>query len=202
MIKINVNLKNGDTISHLNMPHLFAVDDNTYRVRDFYCDFDKDNNLIVETVIFDKEQLKAKIMAFLHKHIDFCNKIIHQTQEKRFAIKEMLNEYNTQDIRYCVVADLQGTDFGFGRDYTLDQWRIQAYEWCYMDDNYDLMLDVKNCPDNKLLQFIGVVWGLEFKKVRKDKKHLESADEYAGETPETYFNKVYIDETEENKNEK
>lgn len=40
--------------------------------------------------------------------------------------------------RYRVVRDLQGGEFGTGRDYTLEQWCKQALEWCYIDENDEL----------------------------------------------------------------
>lgn len=79
---------------------------------------------------------------------------------------------------------------------------MQAYEWCFADDNYDLMLEVKKCPDDALLQYISDIWQIKFRKVRKDKLNLKSANDFAEyATPDIYFKKVYYDETEENKNE-
>lgn len=203
MIKINEKVKSGEKVNHLNCPHLFEVENGTIHTwRDFYFDFDKYNNLIIETTITDKDELKQKILSTLHKQLGFCNTIIYQTQSKKYDIERMLNQLNMKDIRYCVVSDLQGGSFGFDRDYTLDQWRMQAYEWCFADDNYDLMLEVKKCPDDALLQYISDLWQIEFRKVRKDKLNLKNANDFAEyATPDAYFKEVYYDETEENENE-
>lgn len=80
---------------------------------------------------------------------------------------------------------------------------MQAYEWCFMDENYEVMKIIKDTPDNEVLDWIAEYWALRFKKVRKDKKHLSAGSNGFTEyiTPDTYFENVYYDETEEKKNE-
>lgn len=82
-----------------------------------------------------------------------------------------------QEARYYVSADLQGTDFGTDRDYTLKQWRGQALEWAYTDEYYGLMKEINQTPDEDLLGLIAEFWTLRFRKCRKDKKQFKSADD-------------------------
>lgn len=95
--------------------------------------------------------------------------------------------------RYRVVKDLQGGEFGTGRDYTLEQWCKQALEWCYIDENDELAEFLyryyKECTDKQLLAFIGEIWALEFKKVRKDKKNFDKWDltAYEDESVDNFY---------------
>ncbi len=78
-----------------------------------------------------------------------------------------------KEIRYRVSRDLQGGEFGMYRDYTVEQWREQAMEWADMDDNDGLAETLAELPADEVIGFISEMWGLEFRKVRKDKKRLE-----------------------------
>lgn len=77
------------------------------------------------------------------------------------------------EARYRVVADLQGGEFGMGRDYTIEQWRKQAIEWADMDENDGLAETLADLPRDEVLDFISNMWELKFRKVRKDKRHFE-----------------------------
>ena len=83
--------------------------------------------------------------------------------------------YEKQE-RYYVAIDLQCGEFGMYRNYTLSQWRKQAIEWCYMDDNDELAEYIYNIKDSELLTYIGEMWTLVFRKCRKDKKNFSRND--------------------------
>ena len=90
--------------------------------------------------------------------------------------------------RYRVVRDLQGGEFGMGRDFTIEQWRKNALEWCYSDDNYELAKELYKLPQEEVIEFISFLWALEFKKVRKDKKINQSDIEaYEDETLDEFY---------------
>lgn len=69
--------------------------------------------------------------------------------------------------RYRVVADYQGGEFGFYRDLTVEQWRVQATEWANVDDNDELYDITKNLKDSEVIDFIAENWDLEFVEVSK-----------------------------------
>lgn len=90
--------------------------------------------------------------------------------------------------RYRVVRDLQGGEFGMGRDFTIEQWRKNALEWCYSDDSYGLAKELYELKSEDVLGYIAEVWALEFKKVRKDKKIDQSdIDAYEDETLDEFY---------------
>lgn len=82
--------------------------------------------------------------------------------------------------RYRVVKDYQGGYFAMGRDFTISQWAKQALEWCYMDDNDELarilVFNYHNMKNTDILDFISEIWEIQFRKVRKDKKHFREYD--------------------------
>ena len=82
--------------------------------------------------------------------------------------------------RYRVVKDYQGGDFAMDRDFTIEQWVKQALEWCYADENDSLaefvLFNSKNMKGTQILDLISEIWPIEFKKVRKDKKHFTKDD--------------------------
>lgn len=83
-------------------------------------------------------------------------------------------------IRYRVVKDYQGGDFGMERDFTIEQWVKQALEWCYVDENDALaeilLYNYHNMHGTAILDFISEIWAIQFRKVRKDKKHFTQDD--------------------------
>ena len=82
-----------------------------------------------------------------------------------------------QEARYYVYADLQGTDFGTNRDYTIEQWRGQALEWAYVDEHYGIMRELADLPKEQVLDYVAEFWALRFRKCRKDKKKFANADD-------------------------
>lgn len=75
--------------------------------------------------------------------------------------------------RYIVVRDLQGGEFGMGRDYTVEEWVEQAIDWHDGDDYFDnkehekrfkqeLLRDAKKHGDWYVLNYIAEMWQLEF----------------------------------------
>lgn len=91
--------------------------------------------------------------------------------------------------RYYVKYDLQGGEFGMYRNYTISQWQKQALEWCYADDNYELAKDIFNLKYDEILPYISMVWELEFKKCRKDKKNYSRGDlfDFEDKTLEQFY---------------
>lgn len=205
MIIINNNAKQGTTIDIRELTHLCVYDKKgNYSLKsDFYCEVKDNGDIIVETTLSAPQEIKRRIEKFLYSTLENCKKIIFKHQEKARKLNKLLNESLIKDTMYYVCEDLQGGSFGMGRDFTIDQWRMQAYEWCFMDENYEVMKIIKDTPDNEVLDWIAEYWALRFKKVRKDKKHLSAGSNDFTEyiTPDTYFENVYYDETEEKKNE-
>lgn len=74
--------------------------------------------------------------------------------------------------KYRVVRDLQGGEFGMGRDYTATEWLEQAREWCWADDNDELdnvleRMDKEEKNDNNILDLISNIWQIEFEEVKE-----------------------------------
>lgn len=69
--------------------------------------------------------------------------------------------------KFRVIRDLQGGEFGTGRDYTLKEWREQAIDWCKTDENYALARELKRykIKNRDLLAFIANYWELEFAEI-------------------------------------
>lgn len=99
------------------------------------------------------------------------------------------------EARYYVCEDLQGTDFGTNRDFTIEQWRGQALEWAFSDDSYGVMRELAELPQEQVLGYIAEFWALRFRKCRKDKKHFRWADE------QFWTYKQYADEYDLGENE-
>lgn len=76
--------------------------------------------------------------------------------------------------KYRVVRDLQGGEFGMGRDYTAKEWIQQARDWCWADDNDELdnileRMDKEGESDNNILDLISDIWQIEFEEVKEEK---------------------------------
>jgi hypothetical protein len=92
--------------------------------------------------------------------------------------------------RYRVVRDLQGGEFGMGRDYTANEWLELAVEWRDADDSWgdygegvdcdgDKHLDsktwfikfwkkiIKDGREQELIDYIADIWGLVFEEVKE-----------------------------------
>ena len=92
--------------------------------------------------------------------------------------------------KYRVVEDLQGGEFGMGRDYTALEWLEQATEWRDSDDSWGDYGEGIDCYDNKhldsrswfikfwkkiiadnreqeLIDYISDIWGLRFEEVKE-----------------------------------
>lgn len=86
--------------------------------------------------------------------------------ELRLAMFLALCEhYNVKQKKYKVSRDLQGGSFGMERELTVEQWREQAMEWAYMDDNEELEKEVEELPHEEVIGFISEIWELEFEEV-------------------------------------
>lgn len=80
-------------------------------------------------------------------------------------------------MRYRVVRDYQGGEFGMGRDYTAMEWLEQMIEWSEMDgvDEQDIK-DMQEYWKNEiefgreqgLIDHIAEVWQLEFEEVKEN----------------------------------
>lgn len=81
--------------------------------------------------------------------------------------------------RYRVIRDLQGGEFGMGRDYTATEWLQQAREWCEADDNTDLdnvleRMQKEGARDEDILELVSDIWQIEFAPVHKIEVNGES----------------------------
>ena len=99
--------------------------------------------------------------------------------------------------RYRVIRDLQGGEFGMGRDYTATEWLEQADSWRDSDDNWGDWGDGVDCYGNKhkdirtwfikfwtrmikdgkeqeLIDYIADIWQIEFAPVYKIEVNGES----------------------------
>lgn len=96
--------------------------------------------------------------------------------------------------RYRVVHDLQGGEFGMGRDYTVEQWRKQAIDWCYQDENAGMADELYSLPADKVIDEIAEYWDIRFRKVRKDKKHFKTwhLTDYEDQTLDEFFDERFI----------
>ena len=91
--------------------------------------------------------------------------------------------------KYRVIRDLQGGEFGMGRDYTAEEWLEQAVDWRDSDDSWgdygegvdmygEKYLDnrehfikfwkhmIKDGKEQELIDYIADIWSLEFEKVK------------------------------------
>lgn len=77
--------------------------------------------------------------------------------------------------KYRVVKDLQGGEFGMGRDYTAEEWLEQAVEWRDSDgwedderEEYTKFWEqrIKDGKEQELIDYIAETWQLEFEKVK------------------------------------
>lgn len=93
------------------------------------------------------------------------------------------------NTRYRVVIDYQGGEFAMGRDYTIEQWRKQAIEWCFMDENDELAEYMYMLKPERVLDQIAELWAVKFRKVRADKKHFDkySLTDFEDETLEQFY---------------
>lgn len=66
---------------------------------------------------------------------------------------------------YRVVEDLQGGEFGMGRDFTIEEWREQAIEWAEMDEHYGIIETLKVMKKDNVIDFISEIWALRFEEV-------------------------------------
>lgn len=86
--------------------------------------------------------------------------------------------------KYRVVRDLQGGEFGMGRDYTAKEWLEQMVEWRDSDNSWGEWGDgededtpeseikywteqIKNGHEQELINYIAEIWGLEFEEVKE-----------------------------------
>lgn len=94
-------------------------------------------------------------------------------------------------IKYRVVRDLQGGDFGMDREYTAYEWLDQSVEWRDADDSWGDWGEgvdcyghahkdsrtwyikfwkhmIKDGKEQELIDYIADMWGLEFEKVKEN----------------------------------
>lgn len=98
--------------------------------------------------------------------------------------------------RYKVDIDYENGDFGKGRYFTISQWRKQAMEWCFADENFGLMKELYETKDEEVLDTIAEVWSVHFTEIDKDDKVRESdyAD-FEDETLDEFFESRFDEET-------
>lgn len=79
--------------------------------------------------------------------------------------------------KYRVIRDLQGGEFGMGRDYTIEEWVEQAVAWHDGDEYFEndkaaerfrkeLLEDAKEHGDWYVLDYIAYHWQLEFEEIK------------------------------------
>lgn len=66
---------------------------------------------------------------------------------------------------YKVVADLQGGEFGMYRIQSIEDWREQAIGWADSDENDFIIEELKTLPQDKVIEYISIIWELEFKEI-------------------------------------
>ena len=130
---------------------------------------------------FDGYRYDAKVKTSVDggKTFWYCGigkegKTLKEAREYKAAIEHTEKDSN---IRYRVTEDLQSGEFGMYRDYTVEQWRNQAIEWATMDDNDGLVETLCRLEQHEVMTYIAELWGLKFRKVRKDKKKLEGIED-------------------------
>ena len=72
--------------------------------------------------------------------------------------------------KFICINDLQGGTFGVGACGTYIQWRKKAMEWCYMDDHYGLLYNLKTykIKNSELINFISYYWDIEIVEYNED----------------------------------
>ena len=166
--------------------------------------------------MFVEDATNEKVMGFLKGDykiiIDLRNRIHDSTDEEPPELYE--EDFLTLDHildfleevfkgeqtpkRYKVVEDLQGGDFGMGRNFTISQWRKQAMEWCYTDENYGIMKELYETKDEEVLDTIAEIWGIKFTEMG-DNDGLREQDiaEFEDETLDDYFTRRFDKEAYE-----
>lgn len=90
--------------------------------------------------------------------------------------------------RYKVDIDYENGDFGKGRYFTISQWRKQAMEWCFADENFGLMKELYETKDEEVLDTIAEVWNVQFAEIDENDK-LRDSDyaDFEDETLDEFF---------------
>lgn len=162
------------------------------------------NKMLCEVDYYTRKQTNNAYEYLKSKNINVKYFNMWDDNSKRLLFDEEENKnidiiLNTKGImgylvkdktRYYVSYDFQGGEFGMYRNYTVKQWQKQALEWCYADDNYGLAEDIFNLKYDDILPYISMIWELEFKKCRKDKKNFKESDftDYEDETLKEFYN--------------
>lgn len=103
-----------------------------------------------------------------------------------------------REPRYEVAEDLQGCEFGMERKYTVEQWRRQALEWCFMDDDDWEAAHIMRIPNNELIDYIGEYWTIRLERVRDDVPiSSDDIDAYSDETPQEFYEKWFDPQPED-----
>ena len=98
--------------------------------------------------------------------------------------------------RYKVIKDNQGSYFGMERNFTISQWRKQAMEWCYADENYGIMKELYETKDEEVLDTIAEIWDIEFAETgENDGLRERDIAEFEDETLDDYFSRRFDEET-------
>lgn len=84
--------------------------------------------------------------------------------------------------RYEVVEDLQGGEFGMGRQYTAEEWLEQAIDWLEADDIDGRVIEdykahwtekIKAGREQELIEYIAEMWQLDIQEVKKEVKEIQ-----------------------------
>ena len=158
--------------------------------------------------VSDFKVVKDLEADYLHL-VDLRNRIKNSTDE------EMPNTYEEDHIvldhildllellianskTYRVVEDLQGTSFAMDRDFTIEQWRKNAIEWCFMDENFGLMKEIYEADSTEVLDIISEVWTIRFEATKENDKVNEADREaYSEESLDGFFTERFDKEAYE-----
>ena len=113
-------------------------------------------------------------------------------------ILDLLELLITNSKTYRVVKDYQGTGFAMDRDFTIEQWRKQAIEWCFMDENFGLMKEIYEADSTEVLDIISEVWTIRFEATKENDEVDEKDKEvYSDESLDGCFKERFDEEAYE-----
>ena len=127
----------------------------------------KESNYVSSAVLSPREEHSKKPDIVRDRIVELCGDV---ARIELFA-RQSVDGWDCWGLeapeeKYRVIEDLQGSEFGMGRDYTIQEWRKQAIEWADSDENDDLISELQTMNDEHLLDFIGNIWDLRFEKCK------------------------------------
>lgn len=153
-------------------------------------------------VIKDLEEDYSQLVDLRNRIHDSTDEEMPNTYEEDHIsldhILDLLELLIANSKTYRVVEDLQGTDFAMGRDFTIEQWRKQAMEWCFMDEHFGLMKEIYEADSTEVLDIISEVWTIRFEATKEDDEvDLKDKEAYADESLDGFFKERFDEEAYE-----